>query len=178
MDVSPFIFYPIALALIFFASMVVLKTNPVFSSLYLALTMIGLSLVFFLLQSFFIAGVQLIVYAGAVIVMFVMVLMMFDLKQEEDPGLQDGFFVVAKVTITGLVGGLFIGAILLSVGTLKTLPFYAGAKPAEITTKLIAKKLFTHYAFAFEALGVLLLVVAIGAVVVSRIKGGTHAQSE
>src|SRR3954465_2747842 len=75
-------FYSIAFFLCFFAFKTISSVNPIHSALYLALTMIGLSGVFFQLDAQFIAGVQLIVYAGAVMVLFVMVLMLFDLKTE------------------------------------------------------------------------------------------------
>ena len=66
-------FYFVALFLLFFAYRTVTSANPIHSSLYLALTMILLAGVYFTLGAPFIAGVQLIVYAGAVMVLFVMV---------------------------------------------------------------------------------------------------------
>jgi NADH-quinone oxidoreductase subunit J len=177
MEMTAYLFYPLAFILIYFASMVVLKTNPIFSSLYLALTMIGLAFVFFLLKSFFIAGVQLIVYAGAVIVLFVMVLMMFDVKKDDDSFLKSSLSAFFKVIVTGLIGGLIIGTVMLSLSTIKSLPSFNQYNGKEMTVTMIADVLFTKYVFAFEALGVLLLVVAIGAVVISRVKGGTHAKS-
>src|SRR5687768_7680967 len=75
-------FYLLAVFLIFFAYKVVSSPNPLHSALYLVLTMLGLAAAFFNLGAQFIAGVQLIVYAGAVMVLFVMVLMLFDLKAE------------------------------------------------------------------------------------------------
>ena len=81
--VTPILFYALAFLIIFFALGVLLSPNPIFSSLYLAGTMITLSAVYYMLQVPFIAAVQLIVYAGAVMILFVMVLMMFDLKNEK-----------------------------------------------------------------------------------------------
>src|SRR6186997_2126812 len=75
-------FYSLAFFLLFFAFKVITVPNPIHSALYLVLTMIGLAGVFFNLGAQFIAGVQMIVYAGAVMVLFVMVLMLFDLRAE------------------------------------------------------------------------------------------------
>ena len=69
------IFWILALMTIAGALTVVLITNPIFSALSLAVTMVGVSALFVSLNAYFLAGVQLIVYAGAVMVLFVMVLM-------------------------------------------------------------------------------------------------------
>ncbi|MEQ1665008.1 MAG: NADH-quinone oxidoreductase subunit J, partial [Bdellovibrionales bacterium] len=76
------LFYIMALIIIVSAACVVLVPNPIYSALSLAGSMIGLGFVYFLLGAEFVAGVQLIVYAGAVMVLFVMVLMLFDLKKD------------------------------------------------------------------------------------------------
>lgn len=166
-------FYAMALFLLFFAFKVITVPNPIHSALYLALTMIGLAFTFYGLGAQFIAGVQLIVYAGAVMVLFVMVLMLFDLKAELKSfsrGLLSG---ALKVMSAALLAGFALGAANSSVAILD-----APATPtanADVTKQLGAL-LYTKYLYAFEALGVLLLVVAVGVVAVSRMKGGTHAQ--
>jgi NADH-quinone oxidoreductase subunit J len=166
-------FYSLALFLIFFAYQTITVTNPVHSALYLVLTMIGLAGAFFNLGAHFIAGVQMIVYAGAVMVLFVMVLMLFDLKAELrafSRGLISG---ALKVTSAALFAGLAVGAANSSVAVLEN------SKPlAEETdvTRQLGIILYTKYLFAFEVLGVLLLAVAVGVVAVSRMKGGTHAK--
>src|ERR1700751_5752381 len=95
-------FYSIALFLIFFAFKTITSVNPIHSGLYLALTMIGLARVFFQLDAQFIAVVQMIVYAGAVMVLFVMVLMLFDLKTELrafSRGLFSGFLKIFSAAV-------------------------------------------------------------------------------
>lgn len=176
MDISVVLFYVLALAILLCAYKTITHPNPIFSALYLALSMIGLAGVFFSLQAYFIAGVQLIVYAGAVMVLFVMVLMLFDLRQEIrafSKGAASGFL---KIASAGLLCGLIIGAALKSRYLLLDSEAPA-VVPSTESTKELATLLFTKYLFAFEALGVLLLVVAIGVVAVSRSKGGTHAKS-
>jgi NADH-quinone oxidoreductase subunit J len=165
------IFWILAILTVASALTVVLISNPIYSALALAMTMIGISGLFATLQAYFIAGVQLIVYAGAVMVLFVMVLMLFDLKKELQTftrGKISGFF---KIISVGMLAGLIVGAIVMSKGVVGT-PDLSTADQ----TKKLGQMLFSQYLFGFEALGVLLLVVAVGAVALSRSKGGTHAK--
>jgi len=82
MEVTPTMFYLMSAIVVAFSVLVIVLPNPIYSALSLAGSMVGLAFVFFLLEAYFIAAVQLIVYAGAVMVLFVMVLMLFDLKKE------------------------------------------------------------------------------------------------
>jgi NADH-quinone oxidoreductase subunit J len=166
-------FYVFAALLVFFAFRVITTANPIHSALYLVLTMLGLAGAFYHLNAQFIAGVQVIVYAGAVMVLFVMVLMLFDLQQELrafSKGLISGALKVAAAA--AIFGGL-VGTFIES-GT----PESATATLAGNTeiTKELSLMLYSKYLLAFEVLGVLLLVVAVGVVAVSRVRGGTHAK--
>jgi NADH-quinone oxidoreductase subunit J len=169
-------FYSLAFFLVFFAYQVITVPNPIHSALYLALTMIGLAAAFFNLGAHFIAGVQLIVYAGAVMVLFVMVLMLFDLRAEIrsfSRGLISG---ALKVISAAVIAGIAMGVASSSIGIIER---EAPAMPPEMSadvTKQLGLLLYTKYLFAFEVLGVLLLVVAVGVVGVSRMKGGTHGK--
>ncbi len=166
-------FYSLAMFLIYFAYKVITVPNPIHSALYLALTMIFLAGAFFNLGAHFIAGVQLIVYAGAVMVLFVMVLMLFDLRSEIrsfSRGLISG---ALKVMSAALLAGLALGAANSSVALFDPAP--TPAVPQDVTRQL-GILLYTKYLYAFEVLGILLLVVAVGVVAVSRMKGGTHAK--
>lgn len=173
-------FYVLALSLIFFAFKVVTSANPIHSALYLVLTMMGVAGLFFHLNAQFIAGVQVIVYAGAVMVLFVMVLMLFDLKHEFNAfakGLVSGFL---KLMSVALVVGYLVGVFLES-GESKGVKASLTTSGDQTSTQLqvtrdLAQLLYTKYVLVFEVLGVLLLVVAIGAVAISRIQGGTHAK--
>lgn len=169
------IFYILATLILVSGLMTVLAANPIFSALYLAMTMISLAGMFYTLGAHFIAGVQLIVYAGAVMVLFVMVLMLFDLKAELRAFSKGALSNFLKLVSVALLAGLVVGAIPLSTELLSASEVAAKATSAT-STKDLSMLLFTKYVFAFEALGVLLLVVAVGVVAVSRIKGGTHAR--
>ena len=165
-------FYSLAFFLLFAAFKTITVPNPIHSALYLVLTMIGLAAVFFNLGAHFIAAVQMIVYAGAVMVLFVMVLMLFDLRAEIRSFSRGLFSGGLKVMSAAMLAGLAMGAAKSSVAILE-----APAAPisADVTRQL-GILLYTKYLYAFEVLGVLLLVVAVGVVAVSRIKGGTHAK--
>ncbi len=169
------IFYILATLILVSGLMMVLSANPIFSALYLAITMISLAGMFYTLGAHFIAGVQLIVYAGAVMVLFVMVLMLFDLKTELRAFSKGALGNFLKLVSVALLAGLVVGAIPLSTELLSG-PEVATKATSATSTKELSMLLFTKYIFAFEALGVLLLVVAVGVVAVSRIKGGTHAR--
>ncbi|MEZ4870962.1 MAG: NADH-quinone oxidoreductase subunit J [Bdellovibrionales bacterium] len=177
MSVEVALFYGLSFLIIYFGLGVLMNPNPIKAAFNLVLTMVGVAGVFFHLQAGFLGGVQLAVYAGAVMVLFVMVLMLFDLEKERD-AFSEGFLGNAlKLISVGLVVSLVINSVLLSSDLQSAKgPGATVVKDAEITKKL-ADLIFTEYIFAFEILGVLLLLVAIGAVAISRIKGGTHANS-
>lgn len=176
MTADSFIFWFLAITTLIAGLSVVLNANPIYSALCLAMTMVGISALFVTLQAYFIAGVQLIVYAGAVMVLFVMVLMLFDLKAEISAFTKGKFTGAIKIASVGALGGLVVGAIFLSSGLIGagTAAQEAGL-PAD-STKALGTILFTRHVFGFEALGVLLLVIAVGTVALSRSKGGTHAK--
>lgn len=177
MVMTNFLFYFLAVIITLSAVGVVLIPSPIVAALSLAGTMIGLAFMYFLLQAPFIAAVQLIVYAGAVMVLFVMVIMLFDIKKETKvfSGGQLGRFI--KLACGIFLAAAIAGAVANSwtmVPQAESLAFDARSQIAG--TKALATELFTKYVFAFEALGVLLLLIAIGVVAVARAKGGTHAR--
>lgn len=178
MTADSFLFFFLAFVTLVSGLAVVLLANPIYSALCLAMTMVGVAGLFVTLNAFFIAGVQLIVYAGAVMVLFVMVLMLFDLRHELAAFTRGKFTGTVKIATVGLLAGLIVGAIMMSSGMLSDRSAQASdvLKTGADTTKDLGTLLFTKYVFGFEALGVLLLVIAIGAVSLARSKGGTHAK--
>lgn len=177
MSADAILFWLLTIITVASALTVVLITNPIYSALSLAMTMIGVSALFVTLNAYFLAGVQLIVYAGAVMVLFVMVLMLFDLKHELQAFSQGRLTGALKLACVGMFAGLVVGAIIMSVNSLMV---NNEAQPKAVitgdSTKQLGQLLFSQYLFGFEALGVLLLIVAVGAVALSRSKGGTHAR--
>ena len=152
------------LALAFALLMVVQKT-PVRSVLSLVVTFFGLSVLAILLAAPFIAALQIFVYAGAILVLFLFVIMLLNLSQEateEDARpVQKWLGLVVALALGGLLSGAALRA-----------PMPKGAAPAltpladEIPT--IGRLLFSDYLLAFEALSFLLLVAAVGALLLSK----------
>ncbi|MBX2988136.1 MAG: NADH-quinone oxidoreductase subunit J [Bdellovibrionaceae bacterium] len=176
MTADAFIFWFLSLITLGSALSVMLLANPVYSALSLVMTMVGISALFVTLGAYFIAGVQLIVYAGAVMVLFVMVLMLFDLRAELQAFSRGQISGALKLATVGALAGLIGGALLLSAGNVAEPSMAEAAKLPPDASKALGIVLFTRHIFGFEALGVLLLVIAIGTVALARAKGGTHAK--
>ncbi len=177
MTADTFLFWFLACVTVVSALSVILMVNPIYSALSLAMTMIGVAALFVTLNAYFLAGVQLIVYAGAVMVLFVMVLMLFDLKHELQAFTRGRITGAIKIGCVGILSGLIVGAVTMGLKTASGAVSSADvARPAVDTTKALAENLFIKNIFGFEALGVMLLVIAVGTVALSRSKGGTHAR--
>lgn len=176
MTADAFLFWFLAALTIVSALSVILMTNPIYSALSLAMTMVSVAAIFVTLQAYFLAGVQIIVYAGAVMVLFVMVLMLFDLKHELQAFTRGKFSGAFKIASIGSLAGLLVGA--MYTANVNSVPEAATAANATSRGAIapLAEELFLKNIFGFEALGVLLLVIAVGTVALSRSKGGTHAR--
>jgi NADH-quinone oxidoreductase subunit J len=143
--------------------------NPVHSALFLLLTFLCVAVLFVLKAAEFVAAVQVLVYAGGIMVLFLFVVMLLNVPREEAP-----------VTAAGLLGpaGFKLGAglsVLLAVEViwgLSRLGIAGFAQDAEATSvssvARIGSELFTQHAFAFEATSILILVAMVGAVVLAR----------
>ncbi len=176
MTADTFLFWFLSVVTVVSALAVVLFPNPIFSALSLAMTMVCVAALFVTLNAYFLAGVQLIVYAGAVMVLFVMVVMLFDLKQEVQAFTRGKLTGVIKLSSVGMIAGLVIGAIYMSAQSLTSVAEAELAAASGDQTRSLGKLLFSKYLFGFEILGILLLVVAVGTVAIARSKGGTHAK--
>jgi NADH-quinone oxidoreductase subunit J len=176
MTADAFLFWFLAIVTVVSALSVVLLTNPIYSALCLVMTMVSVAAIFVTLQAYFLAGVQLIVYAGAVMVLFVMVLMLFDLKNELQAFSRGKFSGAAKIATAGTLAGLLVGVVIAAKLSGKAAEPSAILNPNQAAVTPLAEELFLRNVFGFEALGVLLLVIAVGTVALSRSKGGTHAK--
>jgi NADH-quinone oxidoreductase subunit J len=166
-----FLFWFLAIVTLVSGLSVILMSNPIYSALSLAMTMVGISALFVTLNAYFIAGVQLIVYAGAVMVLFTMVIMLFDLKKDLQAFTRGKMTGALKIASVGLFAGLVVGAIVLSASLFTEAPKSAVlAGEGMESTKALGTILFSKYVFGFEALGILLLVIAVGAVALARVK--------
>lgn len=161
--VEAFFFYLFAGLTLLFAFLVVanpFSRSPVTSAMFLVLSIISLAGLFVMLEAFFLAAVQILVYAGAVIVLFLFVIMLLDLKEEEQMRIQR-VRAWLGLLVAGALGSLFIGTLSGQPGPLK-----AGALPGAISS--LGRLLFTDYLLPFEIVSLLLLVAMVGVILLSK----------
>ncbi len=149
---------------------VVFQKNPIYSAIFLIQTMVSLAVLYVLLHAQFIAAIQVMVYAGAIMVLFVFVIMLLDLsKTDVEAGRDNLLFQKPSAVILG-----FILVVMIGIVTLKTV--FQGTKgeytPESISqignTQLVGKMLFTKYVFPFEIASILLFAAIIGAIVLAK----------
>jgi NADH-quinone oxidoreductase subunit J len=148
-----------ALALIC-GALVVLSRNPVNSAMFLVLSIISLAGLFVLLHAFFLAAVQVLVYAGAVIVLFLFVIMLLDLKEEQRRKMK------TFGAVTGIISVLGIAFVFWHSLIHSSLPESLGTTDG--STLALGRLLFTSYSLPFEILSVLLLVAMVGVILLSK----------
>ena len=136
--------------------------NPVTSAMFLVLTIVGLAGLFVLLHAYFLAAVQILVYAGAVMVLFLFVIMLLNVKEEERRKIKR-FGLVAAVICVGALVVLLAKAIADSgLSANLTTPTLEGV------TAPLGKALFQDFLLPFEVLSVLLLVAMVGVILLSK----------
>ncbi len=139
-----------------------LSRNPVTSAMFLVLTIASLAGLFVLLRAFFLAAVQVLVYAGAVMVLFLFVIMLLDLGAEERRAIK---------RLGLLAGGVSVAALAVLVRTAihespRALP--PAGPPLEGATGSLGELLFRQYLLPFEIVSVLLLVAMVGVILLSK----------
>lgn len=160
-------FYLFAGLCIASAFMVIAAKNPVHSVLFLILAFVNASGLFLLMGAEFLAMILVVVYVGAVAVLFLFVVMMLDVDFAE---LRQGF--LQYLPVGAVVGIIFLAEILLVVGAWSFGPGVPRAIAGPITegvtnTEAIGAVLYTRYLFFFQAAGLILLVAMIGAIVLT-----------
>ena len=147
---------------------VVVARNPVHSALMLVLTLFGVAVLFVLQQANFLAAVQVIVYAGAIVVLFLFVIMFLGVDREEDvraDPLRGQRPLAVALVLFGTTGLLLLGQV--SKWTTGQ-PSVAGTDSGAPNVNLLGKSLYTTYLFPFEATSALLIIAVVGAVVLAR----------
>jgi NADH-quinone oxidoreductase subunit J len=136
--------------------------NPITSAMFLVLAIASLAGLFVLLHAFFLAAVQVLVYAGAVMVLFLFVIMLLDLKEEQR----------RRIKVFGLVAGVFsVGAMVaVFLRSIFSAGFDLSASPPTVdgATRPLGRLLFTQYLLPFEIVSVLLLVAMVGVILLSK----------
>ncbi len=164
------LFYFFASVTLFSAAMVVLTRNAINAAMFLIVTMVGIASLFVMLSAFFLAVVQVLVYAGAVVVVFLFVIMLLD--HEEKTSITPGRVTstASVIALLLLLAGVFSIALSPEIvlpappvrPTLETPPT-VGTAPAEY-----GHHLFTTYMLPFQVTGFLLLVAMVGVILISK----------
>lgn len=186
----PLLFYLFAALTLGFGLMVVLARNPVTSALSLAMSFVGLAALFISLDAYFIGTIQILVYAGAVMVLFLFIIMLLDIKAEAEKRPQIGAIVgsivvaaILSVQVATVSSSVSISSKAIAETELKLKEASAGMKASQkalntITreldngelpdTKLMGLTLFGQYGFHLQVIGLLLLVGTVGVVALSK----------
>jgi NADH-quinone oxidoreductase subunit J len=176
--IAAFFFYLFAATCIASALMVIAARNPVHSVLFLILAFVNAAGLFLLLGAEFLAMILVVVYVGAVAVLFLFVVMMLDVDFAE---LREGF--LQYMPVGALIGVILLAEILLVVGAWSIGPgmprVIASPTPTDVSnTEAIGLVLYTKYIYFFQAAGLVLLVAMIGAIVLTlRHKEGVKRQN-
>ncbi len=166
---SQLVFYVFAGLALTSSLFMVTRQNPVYSAMWLVLTLFSIAGMFVLLEAHFLAALQVVVYAGAILVLFLFVIMLLNLGHDFEPDLKGKFWWVFG-------GGL--GLVLFA-------ELFVAINDAPMSSDIdmltpwlrergavagVAEPLFQNYVVAIEVTGVLLLVAMVGAVVIAKLK--------
>ena len=167
------LFYVFAALAVGGALGVVTGKNPVSSLLFMVVTLASIAAIFVLLQAHFLAAVQVIVYAGAIMVLFMFVIMLLNLGHDYHADLRGGVGATLAFAACGALAGLLARQLRGAGGE----PLQEAASGALAIDQAlaehgavgaIARPLFTDYVVPFEITGVLLLVAIVGALVLAK----------
>jgi len=152
---------------------VVISRSPVASLLYMVATLASIAAAFVLLEAHFLAAIQIIVYAGAIMVLFLFVIMLLNLGHDRARELKLGALSILCFLVTGGIAGI-LAFTLRDPAAAETMPLAAGeAAFADSLAEhgavgVIARPLYTDYVLAFEVTGILLLVAIVGALAIGK----------
>ncbi len=162
---SPFLFWIFALMMLVFGAAVIINRNPVASALSLVVSFLALAALFMSLDAFFIGIIQVLVYAGAIMVLFLFIIMLLDFRAEK----------LRKINWIASGGGAAV-ALALLIQIVSVIGSFKAAKqtfpPLTRSTSddvhQIGLLLFGNYNLPFQIIGVVILVATIGVVMLSR----------
>ena len=160
MDFTVVLFYAFGFTLLASAAMVVLLRNPVHAALFLVLSFFTAAAIWMLLYAEFLAITLVLVYVGAVMVLFLFVIMMLDINIDL---LREGFWKNAP--LAGIVGAVMAGEMVALIARGSRGAVDPGAPAAGFSnTKALGQVLYTDYVFPFEIAAVILLVAIVAAI--------------
>ncbi len=166
------------------AFLMVVARNPVNGAMFMILSFVGMAALFVLLEAFFLAILQILVYAGAIMVLFLFIIMLLDMDEVEK---------IRPKTVTALASGLALALIIVGITVLlgshgMAGQTYASLAPApdfpsaespmelSISAKSYGFGLFTKYMLPFQLTGLLLLIAMIGVIVISKKRESSQDQ--
>jgi NADH-quinone oxidoreductase subunit J len=156
-EVGFFIFF--SLMAIGSALSVILQKNPIYSALSLIFVIASIGGLFLLLQAAFLAVLQIIIYAGAIMALFLFVIMMVDVEKDLNPSWNPKSI------------GVLVILLMIAASTMWAVSSYALSFQklgADFTIRNLARELFTSYVFPFEAIALLIVSSVVGALYVAR----------
>jgi len=161
---TTFFFYLLAGLAILGGVLVITRRNAVHSALALILTLLSLAGLYLMLYAPFVAGVQIILYAGGIMVLFLFVIMLVSIEKSQK---QEQF---NSIWLVGLLSAVALGGLLVAVFVKgkELFPERMALPPEQSNTQAIGIALYGTYLFAFEMASLLLLVAIIGAVVMAK----------
>jgi len=156
-------FFALALPLVVVAALVILHPNPVYSALCLVLTLFILAVYFLFLDAHMVAALQIIVYAGAIMVLFLFVIMLLNIQTDPQESQRKGLRWAA-----GIGGGVLVAELFLLLRRTPTTGGHDSLPEGFGTVTVLSERLFTDFLLPFEITSVLLLVAVVGAVVLAK----------
>lgn len=161
--ITQWLFGILSFLAIMFALMVVFTRNPVNSVLYLVLTFFCIAGHYLLLNAQFLAVVHIVVYAGAIMVLFLFIIMLMNLNADTEPRKH----IVARAT-AGVAGGLLLFVMVASLKGAESLQLVQGGASQIGLVKNLGKVLFSEFLFPFEIASILLLAALVGAIMIGK----------
>ncbi len=162
MQLEHLLFLLFSISMLMAAGFVIFSRNPIHSAISLIVVFFFMAGLYVLLHAYFLATIQILVYAGAVMVLFLFVIMLLNVTEESQ----------SRPNLLGVIGGLFAGpallaeiAILLRRGSFGKIQF---PSLLEGTTEEIGRLLFSTYLLPFEVASLILLVAMIGVILLSK----------
>ena len=166
MSLYSILFYLLAIFILASTILAVTRKNPFHAVIFLILSFLGIAMVYFLLGAPFLAAIQVIIYAGAIMVMFLFIIMTVKLEGEE---LEKGLSSFRSWLPAIILGGI---SLILLIGLLWTGSNYGRMlKPAVAAPKALGKILFREFWFPVEMVSFLLFVALVGALYITKENG-------
>jgi len=168
MNLDAVIFIISAVVAVFGATMMIAQRNPVASVLYLILSLVAQAVCYVQLAALFLGAILVVVYAGAIMVLFLFVIMLLNLRGSEDLGQPQALGRFTKYTV-GILLTLELVFIIKGAPIKAMATGLVGTVPDDFgSVEQVARLMFTDYLYPFELTGVLLLIAVVGAVVVAK----------